>query len=100
MTLLPFFAIIFLLPFIVLLTYILFRVFKSCCCYACKTQNASQNNETTTSLERQPLLAPTTSEVTLDNDYVQDDLYADRICNPGGYNKYNQYQPLSELQIQ
>ena len=47
MTLLPFFAIIFLLPFIVLLTYILFRVFKSCCCYACKTQNASQNNETT-----------------------------------------------------
>ena len=39
--------------------------------------------------ESTPLLAvhPTTTEVTLDDNYVEDDLYADRILHPGGYNE-------------
>ena len=36
----------------------------------------------------QPLIPPTTTEVELDH-YVEDDLYPDRIVNPGGYTLMN-----------
>ena len=99
MTLLLNFIGLFLLPFFILLIYTIFRVLKSCCCCACKTRNAS-DDEAAVPAERQPLLAPalpTRSEVAFDN---ENELYPDRICNPDGYNKYNQYRPLSELHSQ
>ena len=51
------------------------------------------NNSNPSLSERTPLVTqPTTMEVTLDDNYVQDDLYADRILNPGGYKEqHNRY---------
>ena len=83
------------LPFLFLLTYFIYRVLKYCCC-ACVTwsiHRSSPDDENNPSpSEQQPILAPpTTTEVTLD-DYVQDDLYADRILNPGQYDEqHDQY---------
>ena len=78
------------LPFLCLVVYLIYRMFKCCCCCccACVTKNShkpdDENNPSAPS-EQQPLLIPaTTSEVVL-GDYVQDDLYPDRIVNPGGY---------------
>ena len=79
------------LPFLVLFTYLIYCLLKYCCycTYATWTvqhHQYSPDNENNPSLsEQQPILAPpTTTEVTSD-DYVQDDLYADRILNPGQY---------------
>ena len=82
------------LPFLCLVVYLIYRMFKCCCCCCCcctcvtrnshKSDNDNENNPSAPS-EQQPLLIPaTTSEVVL-SDYVQDDLYPDRIVNPGGY---------------
>ena len=77
------------LPFLCLVVYLIYRMFKCCCCTCVtknshKTYNDDENNLSAPS-ERQLLLIPaTTSEVVL-GDYVQDDLYPDRIVNPGGY---------------
>ena len=47
--------------------------------------------------EHRPLLNPTTTEVVLNDNYVPDDLYPDRIINPGGYREQHcQYQPLED----
>ena len=80
------------LPFLCLVGYLIYRMFKYCsCCCACVTQNVyksstdDENNPSAPPSEvLQPLIPPTTTEVELD-DYVEDDLYPDRIVNPGGY---------------
>ena len=80
------------LPFLCLVVYLIYRMFKCCCCCCCCTCCVTKNshkpdneNYPSAPSERQPLLIPaTTSEVVL-GDYVQDDLYPDRIVNPGGY---------------
>ena len=76
------------LPFLVLVGYLTFRMFKCCCC-ACVTRNVRKSSHDNTNnpsapSELQQLIPPTTTEVGLD-DYVQDDVYPDRIVNPGGY---------------
>ena len=51
--------------------------------------------------ERRPLIEPTTTEVALGDDYVPDDLYPDRMVNPGGYREQHcQYQPLEDSVLQ
>ena len=87
LSLVPFFGPLY-LPFLVLVGYLTFRMFKCCCC-ACVTRNVRKSSHDNTNnpsvpSELQPLIPPTTTEVGLD-DYVQDDLYPDRIVNPGGY---------------
>ena len=78
------------LPFLCLVVYLIYRMFKCCCCCCtcCVTKNSHKSdneNNLSASPEQQPLLIPaTTTEVVL-SDYVQDDLYPDRIVNPGGY---------------
>ena len=84
------------LPFLVLLTYLSYYLLKYCY-YAYVTRTAlhhqySPDNESNPQLllEKQLTIAPpTTTEVSLD-DYVQDDLYADRILNPGEYKLFDQ----------
>ena len=72
------------LPFLILVGYLIYRLFKCCCC-ACVTRNAHQSSDDDENnpTEQPPLLIPTT-EVGI-GDYVQDDVYPDRIVNPGGY---------------
>ena len=78
------------LPFLVLVVYFMYRLIKCCCCKCCSlTQNVRNSlrddeNNPSVPLERQPLLKPTTTEVKF-ADYVEDDVYPDRIVNPGGY---------------
>ena len=78
------------LPFLVLLTYLIYCLLKYCyyCAYVTWTAQHHQHLENNhLPSEQQPILAPpTTTEVTLD-EYVQDDLYADRILNPGLYDQ-------------
>ena len=70
------------LPFFVLLAYLIYCVL-SCARTKWTAKHSLPDNDPPS--EHQPLLVPpTTTEVTLD-DYVQDDLYADRILNPGQY---------------
>ena len=86
------------MPFLVFLLIFFYRLLKFCCAIVnCKRKAALHspgNNSNPSSLsERTPLvIQPTTTEVTLHDDYVQDDLYADCILNPGGYKEqHNQY---------
>ena len=77
------------LPFLCLVVYLIYRMFKCCCCCCCTcvTKNSHKSddeNNLSAPSEQQPLIPATTSEVGL-SDYVQDDLYPDRIVNPGGY---------------
>ena len=77
------------LPFLVLLTYLIYCLLKYCCYCIWTAQHHHQHLENNPlPSEQQPILAPppTTTEVTLD-DYIQDDLYADRILNPGLYDQ-------------
>ena len=75
------------LPFLILVVY---HLIKFCCCKNCSltqnVHNSLRDNENNPSVpsEQQPLLNPTTAEVKF-ADYVEDDVYPDRIVNPGGY---------------
>ena len=77
------------LPCLVVTIYIL----KHCCllCYKRSQHQPTVRDDDSRppQTECTPLLAvhPTTTEVTLDDDYIEDDLYADRILHPGGYNE-------------
>ena len=82
------------LPFLVLFAYNIYRLLKCCWC-ACVAwtgrRNESENDERDYSqLENQPAIAPltTTTEVSLDN-YVHDELYADRILHPSEYKLFD-----------
>ena len=75
------------IPFLVLCLYIMYRLLNFCCLrIICKNthgrnlaneQQPNQNNQ-----EQAPLIVPVSI-----NDYVPDDLYADRILNPDEYNE-------------
>ena len=72
------------LPFFVLVSYLVYRLL---CCNRKPKLDAHQfsPNRVNQPSENTPLLfPPTTSVVTLD-DYGQDDLYPDRMVNPGEY---------------
>ena len=75
-------------PFLVLCLYLIYRLVKHFCVrIICKKEqernpdNVQQSNE-----ERAPLIVPVTT-VSIDN-YVPDDLYADRVLNPDVYNEH------------
>ena len=75
-------------PFLVLCLYLIYRLVKHCCVrIICKKKperdpgNVQQSNE-----ERAPLIVPVTT-VSIDN-YVPDDMYADRVLNPDVYNEH------------
>ena len=82
-----------LLPFLVLVCYLIYRVFKLCCARVTHKVLRSTPKKVISPLplkdKEQPLLDSSaklikSTEVSLD-EYIQDDLYADRILNPGGY---------------
>ena len=81
------------LPFLCLVVYLLYRLFKYCCCYCATLSKNTQknslydndNNDPSEPTEQQPLLVPpTTTEVGL-SDYAIDDEYPDRVLNAAGY---------------
>ena len=97
---LPFRNIIY-LQFLGFLLIFFYRLLKFCCFSVnCKRKAALRlpgNNSNPSSLpECTPLVTHlATTVVTLDNDYVQDDLYADRILNPDGYKEqHNRYPSI------
>ena len=98
---LPFRNIIY-LPFLVFMFYALHKFLKYCCLPCCKRrlhQPTLRDESHPPPTECTPLVThPTTSEVALNDDYVQDDLYADRILHPGGYNEQHvsQYQSIQD----
>ena len=56
------------------------------CPCKCKTVRKPSLHDGASLSEHTPLaVPPTTTEVALDDNYIQGDLYADRILNPGGY---------------
>ena len=70
-------------PFLVLFVYIVYRLIKSCCrrCACMKAaQQDSHHNNTNSSPSDQH------KSVVTNDEYIEDDLYADRILNPDGYN--------------
>ena len=90
------------LPFLVVTFYALYKIFKYCCLPCCKRrlyQPTMRDDSLLPPTECTPLVThPTTSEVALNDDYIQDDLYADRILHPGGYNEQHvsRYQSIQD----
>ena len=93
------------IPVIVVFIYLIYHLLKCCCC--CKRQSQAivarqyspdgVDNPHDLVPECRPLINPTTTEVVLDDNYVPDDLYPDRMVNPGGYREQHyQYQPLED----
>ena len=70
----------FFVPFLVLLVYIIYRLIKICCC-TCVCVTRRRDDQPT--LHKSP---PSDQHKPVTNDeYIEDDLYADRILNPDGY---------------
>ena len=90
------------MPCLVVTIYALHKFLKHCCLLYCKRSHhrpTMRDESRPPPTECTPLVThPTTSEVTLDNDYIEDDLYADRILHPGGYNEQhvNRYQSIQD----
>ena len=86
------------LPFLVLVSYLVYRLLR-CICYQKPKLDPHQSspNKVNQPSESTPLLKPpTTSVVALDN-YKLDDLYPDRMVDPSGYKKHHtQYLPPAE----
>ena len=80
------------MPFFALLCYLIFCLCKYCCCaivVVLRKSNTQPDDASDPSLSQQtpiPSKPLTTSEVTLD-DYVMDELYADRMINPSEYDE-------------
>ena len=80
-------------PFLVLCLYLTYRLFKLCCvriiCKNKKERNTGNerqpNRKRKSDRERAPLIVPVTTVSV--NNYIADDLYADRILNPDEYNE-------------
>ena len=76
------------LPFLVLIVYFFYRMFKPCCCANKKESihNSSSVIDYNPSdpYDQQPLLPPTTTVVEL-SDYDEDDEYPDRMVHPDEY---------------
>ena len=101
-TYLPFRNMIY-LPCLVVTIYALHKFLKYYCLLYCKRSHHQPSmRDESRSLpltERTPFVTrPTTTEVTLNDDYVEDDFYADRILHPGGYNEQhvNRYQSIQD----
>ena len=98
---LPFRNIIY-LPFLVVTFYALHKFLKYCCLLCCKRclhQPTMRDDSLPPPTECTPLVThPTTSEVALNDGYVQDDLYTDHILHPGGYNEQHvsRYQSIQD----
>ena len=78
-------------PFVVLLCYLIFCLFKYCYCIAASVTLRESNVRQvlpngSSPKERQPLLKPPTTSVVTLKDYDEDDGYADRMINPSRYN--------------
>ena len=76
------------LPFLVVIFHALHNFLKHCCLLCCKIclQTTVKDDSLPPPTECTQLVThPTTSEVTLNDDYIQDDLYADCMLHPGGY---------------
>ena len=60
------------------------------------TNQSQDDSDAAIDAEQAPLLVPSVTNVAMDDcEYVADDLYADRILNPGRYNEQHMhYQPL------
>ena len=99
---LPFRNIIY-LPFLAVMFYTLHKFWKYCRLLCCKKhlhQPTMRDDSLPPPTECTLLVThPTTSEVALTDDYVEDaDLYADHILHPGGYNEeyVSQYQSTQD----
>ena len=88
--------------FLILCLYFIYQLCKLCIKHVQKRRNVVKNrlqdeSDAATDAEQAPLLPPVPCmNVALgDCEYVADDLYADRVLNPGGYNEqHTHYQPL------
>ena len=69
----------FFVPFLAFFVYVIYRLIKSCCACVKRKRDAHQP-----SLHESPQSDQHTKPVTND-EYIEDDLYADRILNPDGY---------------
>ena len=95
------------LPFLIFSFVILCKLLKYCCTKRSVARQPPPDDERNPPSECTPLVttAPTTTEVTLDDDYTEDSFYADRTVNPRRYNEeHNQFygsiresQPPSEI---
>ena len=76
------------LPFLVLFIYIIYRLLRSCGCVCMKSRRreTDQDDEPKTWPQSDPDLTTTAAA---SDEYIEDDLYADRILNPDGYNNIN-----------
>ena len=88
------------IPFLALCLYCTYQLCKLCVKHVQKRRNAVANqsqddSDAAIDAEQAPLLVPVSNYAMGDCEYVADDLYADRILNPGGYNEQHvHYQPL------
>ena len=91
------------LPCLVVTIYALHKILKHSCLLCCKRschQLTMRDESHPPPTESRPLVThPTATEVTLNDDFIQDDdLYADRILHPSEYNEQhvNQYQSIQD----
>ena len=88
------------IPFLVLCLYSTYQLCKLCIKHMQKRKNVVENrsqddSDAAIDAEQAPLLVPVMNVAMGNCEYVADDLYADRILNPGGYNEQHaHYQPL------
>ena len=88
------------IPFLVLCLYFIYQLCKHCIKHVQKRRNVVENqlqddSDAAIDAEQAPLLVPVMNVVMGNCEYVADDLYTDRVLNPGGYNEQHaHYQPL------
>ena len=74
------------IPFLVLCLYFPYRLVKHCCVQTiCKNKTERNTANEPPPEEQAPFIVPVTP-VSVD-DYIADDLYADRMLNPDKYNE-------------
>ena len=73
-------------PFLALCLYLTYRLLKLCCLRIICKKNKEMNPGNESQPERAPLVVPVTTVSV--NEYVPDDLYADRVLNPDEYNEH------------
>ena len=77
------------LPFFIFSFIIFCKLLKYCCTKRSVARQPSPDDERNPPSKHMPFVttAPTTTEVTLDDEYIEDSFYADRIANPRRYNE-------------
>ena len=87
-------------PFLVLCLYFTYKLCKLCIKHVQNRRKiivnqSKDDSDAATSAEQAPILVPATNVAMDDCEYVADDLFPDRVLNPGGYNEQHaHYQPL------